>query len=149
MGALRNRRLVGSLLKKKQYNFPALPYPIDQSLLYPPVLTVTPGKFVFCTKSRRTICIFGSLTLRHSKVSRSNLRSRLALPYGRRSAQHWMLCCAAAARCAAGQHNIQYRPPPPARPTVNQSPVPGTLFVAAAGVSLPGPRIHEQKNSKV
>ena len=35
---------------KKQYNFPALPYPIGQSLLYPPVLTVTPGQFVFLHK---------------------------------------------------------------------------------------------------
>ena len=49
--ALQNRRLVGSLLpQKKQYNFPALPYPIGQSLLYPPVLTVTPGQFVFLHK---------------------------------------------------------------------------------------------------
>ena len=36
--------------KKKQYNFPALPYPIGQSLLYPPVLTVAPGQFVFLHK---------------------------------------------------------------------------------------------------
>ena len=79
------------------------------------------------------------MALCHSKVSRSNLRSRPALPYGRRRAQHWMLCCAAAAQCAAGQHNIQYRPLTPARPTVNQSPVPGTLFVAANGVSLTDP----------
>ena len=98
-----------STKKKKQYNFPALPYPIGQSLLYPPVLTVSPGKFVFCTKSRRTICIFGSLTLCH-KVSRSNLRSRPALPYERHGAQHWMLCCPATAQCAAGQPTIQYRP---------------------------------------
>ena len=85
------------------------------------------------------------MALCHSKVSRSNLRSRPALPYGRRSAQHWMLCCAAAAQCAAGQHNIQYRPPPPARPTVNQSPVPGTLFVAATGVSLTDPGYMSRK----
>ena len=36
--------------KKKQYNFPALPYPIGQSLLYPPVLTVIPGQFVILHK---------------------------------------------------------------------------------------------------
>ena len=36
--------------KKKQYNFPALPYPIGQSLLYPLVLTVAPGQFVFLHK---------------------------------------------------------------------------------------------------
>ena len=35
---------------KKQYNFPALPYPIGQSLLYPLVLTVAPGQFVFLHK---------------------------------------------------------------------------------------------------
>ena len=88
------------------------------------------------------------MALCHSKVSRSNLRSRPALPYGRRRAQHWMLCCAAAAQCAAGQHNIQYRPPPPARPTVNQFPVPGTLFVAATGMSLTDPGYMSRKIRK-
>ena len=35
---------------KKEYNFPALPYPIGESLLYPPVLTVIPGQFVVLHK---------------------------------------------------------------------------------------------------
>ena len=39
-----------------------------------------------------------------------------------------MLCCAATAQCAAGQHSFQYRPPRPFRPTVNQSPVPRHLI---------------------
>ena len=75
--------------------------------------------------------IFAFLGLRPSVIARSRVQiSDLAPLYRtvRRSAQHWMLCCAAAAQCAAGQHSFQYRPPRPFRPTVNQSPVPRHLI---------------------
>ena len=67
LGAL-HRRLVGSLLpQKKHYNFPALPYPIGQSLLYPLVLTVAPGQFVFLHKFAE---LFAFLGLWHSDIKR-------------------------------------------------------------------------------
>ena len=79
LGALRNRRLVGSLLPQKnskvvvskQYNFPALPYPIGQSLLYPLVLTVAQVNSYFAQIRAE---LFAFLRLWHSAIKRSHVQ---------------------------------------------------------------------------
>ena len=61
----------GDSHKKKQYNFSALPYPIGQSLLYPPVLTVIPGQFVILHKFVPNCAFFG---LCHSAIKKSRVQ---------------------------------------------------------------------------
>ena len=76
LGALRNRRLVGSLLTQKNSTiFPHFPIlqanrcSIHRCWPWPLVNSC------FCTNSCRTVWVFGSLALCHKKVPRSNLRS--------------------------------------------------------------------------
>ena len=60
----------------RQQNLPVLPYLIGQSLLYPPVLTVTPGHFWFLHNFAPNYLHFWVPGPMSCKVSRSNLRSR-------------------------------------------------------------------------